>query len=71
MINYHRTTMINKRITSTAMFNSFSQPCEVIDVLVDVLDGAFINMVVEVWSIGARADVVINIAAIAWDCVLR
>ena len=62
--------MINKRITLKAMFNSFSQPCEVIGVLVDVLDGAFINIVVEVWSIGARADVVINTAALAWDCVL-
>ena len=62
--------MINKRITLKAMFFSFSQPCEVIGVLVGVLDRAFINIVVEVWPIGARADVVINTAALAWDCVL-
>ena len=65
MINYHITTMIHKRITLAVTFNSFSQPCEVIDVLVDVSDGPFINMVVEVWSIGARAGAVVNTAAIA------
>ena len=61
------------------MFISFSQPCEVIVALVDVSDGAFINMAVEMWfNIGALSDVaivtlagvVINTAAIVLEFVV-
>ena len=42
------------------MVNSVSHPCDVIDVPVDVSEGVFINRLVEVRSICARADVVID-----------
>ena len=45
------------------MVNSVSHPCGAIDVLVDVADGLFINRlpVVEVWSIDARDNVIIDL----------
>ena len=42
------------------MANSVSQPCDAIDVLVDVSVEVLINRIVGVWSIGARDNVVIT-----------
>ena len=43
------------------MFNSFTKPCEVIDMLFEVSDGALFNMDVDICIfIGALTDVVVG-----------
>ena len=50
--------MINKRLIWTVIFNRFTHPCVVVDVLADVWTGTVINMLADV-MIDSLADVVI------------
>ena len=50
--------MIRKKPLGSNIFNSFTHPCTVIDVLSDVWTGVFINMLLDEFAIGVRADAV-------------
>ena len=49
--------MIRGKLMWSTIFNNFSHPCTVVDVLSEVWTGVFINMLFDEVTIGVRADV--------------